>query len=90
MKLSSKQTQILKSYARGFVAVVIPMYMSGVHDWKVLAYAGAAAVIPPALRAMDKNDPAFGLVAEVAQEVLVKKAPAKKAPVKKTVSKKKA
>ena len=76
---------MLKSYLRGFVAAVTPLIAIGEMDWKTLLLAGAAAVIPPAIRALDKNDPAFGIIASVI-ETEIKKV-AKKSPVKKVAKK---
>ena len=73
---------ILKSYARGVVVAVIPLIT--IHETDIWAYAVAvmAGVIAPALRAMDKKDPAFGMVADTLEAEIIKAA-------KKSASKKK-
>ena len=64
MKLSTKQEAIIKSYLRGVLTAVSPLLAIGNKDgWAYLA-AVVAGVIAPALRAIDKNDPAFGVVAD--------------------------
>jgi hypothetical protein len=64
MKLSVKQEAIIKSYLRGVLTAVSPLFAISCKDgWAYLA-AVVAGVIAPALRAIDKNDPAFGLVAD--------------------------
>ena len=65
----NKKTQaMLKSYARGVITAIIPLLT--IRNTDVWAYVAAvvAGVIAPALRSMDKNDPAFGIVAEAAVE----------------------
>ena len=66
MKLSDKQTAILKSYARGVITAVTPLLAVRSTDLRAYVAAVFAGVIAPALRAIDKNDPAFGLVADAA------------------------
>lgn len=76
---------MLKSYIRGFITAITPLIVIGEMDWKTIVLAGLAAVIPPAIRALDKNDPAFGIIASVIETELKKVA--KKSPVKKVVKK---
>ena len=64
MKLSTKQVAIVKSYLRGVLTAVSPLLAISCKDkWAYLA-AVVAGVIAPALRAIDKNDPAFGVIAD--------------------------
>ena len=89
MNVSPKIQAAAASYARAFAVAAVSLYASGVHDTKALAIAAVAAVVGPALRAVNMKDPAFGLVAKVAaakieetaaEEVKkARKAPAKKA-----------
>lgn len=90
----NKKTQaMLASYARSFMAAAIAVYATVGLDWEALGYAGLAAVLPVALRALNKKDPAFGAVAAVAAKEIEKKAAGalKKAAAKpkKTAAKKK-
>lgn len=62
MKLDPKITALLSSYGRSFLAAALAVWSTGNHDIKGLAAAGAAAVLPVLLRAMNPKDPAFGLV----------------------------
>jgi len=63
--MNKKQTDMLKSALRHFAVTAIALYAAGVTDIKALAFATAAAVVGPAIRGIDKSDPAFGLVADV-------------------------
>jgi len=62
--MNPKFAAILKSYARGVLTAVTPLL--AIRSTDVWAYVAAvvAGVIAPALRAIDKNDPAFGVVAD--------------------------
>ena len=62
--MNPKIAFILKSYARGVLTAVAPLL--AIRNTDVWAYVAAvvAGVIAPALRARDKNDPAFGIVAD--------------------------
>ena len=62
--MNNKMQSLLKSYARGVLTAVAPLLTIRCTD--VWAYVAAivAGVIAPALRALDKNDPAFGMVAD--------------------------
>jgi hypothetical protein len=84
--MNKKQTDMLKSALRHFAVTAIALYAAGVTDMKALAFATAAAVVGPAIRGIDKKDPAFGLVADVVSAEIDKLAKAKKkpAPKKKT------
>ena len=62
----------------------------GTHEWLLVANSLWASLVPVALRYVNKNDPAFGVVAQVATQAVTKKLDdaaakpvAKKAPVKK-------
>jgi hypothetical protein len=80
--MNAKQKAVLESYGRSFVVALAASYSSGETELKALTIAGLVAVIGPAIRAINPNDPAFGRVAEVV-EVQLKKA-VKKAPTKKS------
>lgn len=69
---------MLKSYVRGFITAITPLILIGEIDWQTLVLAGLAAVIPPAIRALDKNDPAFGIIASVVEAEIKKVAKATK------------
>lgn len=96
----------LESYLRNLAgqvigAVMIVSQTSGISspldftgaEWLLVANALWASLVPVALRYINKSDPAFGRVAEVAAKEVTKKlstaaASAKKAPAKKTTAKK--
>jgi len=86
---------LLSSYGRSVLASGLALYMAGVTDPKDLWTALVAALAPVAIRALNPNDKAFGILpdAKAVEEALkaakapVKKA-AKKAPVKKAAAKK--
>jgi hypothetical protein len=75
---------LLASYGRSVLGAGLALYMSGVTDPKTLAYSLLAALAPVALRAVNPNDKAFGIlpsasdVGAAVKSVKVKKAPAKK------------
>ena len=81
--MNKKQTDMLKSALRHFAVTAIALYAAGVTDIKALALATAAAVVGPAIRGIDKSDPAFGLVADVVTAEIDKLAKAKKPAAKK-------
>lgn len=85
MELSNKNKAMLASYGRSVLGAVIALYMSGVTDPKDLWAALVAALAPVALRALNPNDKAFGVMpaAKVVEEALK----AVKAPVKKVAKK---
>jgi hypothetical protein len=98
--------QMIDSYLRNLLgqvigAVMIVSQTSGVAspvdfsgaEWLLVANALWASAIPVVLRYANKQDPAFGRIAEVAAVEVTKKlstaaASAKKAPAKKTTAKK--
>ena len=70
--MNEKQLSVVKSACRHFAIAFVIAWQSGAHDWKSLAFAVAAAIVGPALRGIDKNDPAFGRVADIATDYLDK------------------
>jgi hypothetical protein len=77
---------MLASYGRSVLASGLALYMAGVTDPKDLWTALVAAIAPVAIRAINPNDKAFGVLPD-AKEV-EKALKAAKAPVKKAASKK--
>lgn len=59
--IQEKQKKMLLSYARALVATMLTIYASGVHDPTAFLAAVIAAVIPPAIRALDPQDHSFGV-----------------------------
>jgi hypothetical protein len=85
--MEKKHLDMVKSAIRHFAVTAVALYAAGVTDIKALAFATAAAVVGPAIRGIDKTDPAFGLVADVVTAEIDKLAKASKkkaAPKKKT------
>ena len=83
--MNTKLKSALESYARSFVVAAIAVYSAGETDIKAVVIAGLAAIAGPAIRAINPNDPAFGLIADkvdVEIKTLAKKS-AKKAVKKK-------
>jgi hypothetical protein len=82
MKLDQKSIKaMLASYGRSFLAAATAVYATGNSDIKSILIAALASTLPVALRAVNPKDPAFGVVAKVAEDFLAKelaKAPAKK------------
>jgi hypothetical protein len=80
---------ILASYGRSVLGAALALYMSGVTDPKTLAYSLLAAIAPVAIRAINPNDKAFGILPDANEvDVALKKARVKKAPAKKATAKK--
>jgi hypothetical protein len=94
--MNDKQKAMLASYGRSFLAAMTATFMATGGDLfaldtdtlKAILASGIAAVLPVALRYINKQDPAFGKIAEVVAteglKKLTKKAPAKKAVAKKS------
>jgi hypothetical protein len=84
--LNDKTKAMLASYGRSVLGAAIALYMAGVTDPKDLWAALVAAIAPVALRALNPNDSAFGILPdakEVAKALKSVKAPAKKQAAKK-------
>jgi hypothetical protein len=94
---------MLDSYLRNLLGVVLALVTTtmasaglsspldfGIAEWLTVANGVWAAAVPTLLRYVNKKDPAFGLVAEVAAKEVSKKLSeaAKKAPAKKPATKK--
>ena len=94
---------MLDSYLRNLLGVVLALVTTtmasagvaspldfGTAEWLTVANGIWAAAVPTLLRYLNKKDPAFGLVAEVAAKEVSKKLSeaAKKAPAKKATTKK--
>ena len=79
--MSPIMISILKSYARGVLVAITPLLVIGSTDPKAYIAAVGAGVISPAIRSLDKKDPAFGKVADAVDLEINKLA---KASVKKT------
>ena len=83
--MNKKHLDMLKSAIRHFAVTAIALYAAGVTDIKAHAFATGAAVVGPAIRGIDKTDPAFGLIADHVTAEIDKLAKAsKKKPTKKT------
>lgn len=75
---SKKLKAIVASYARTFVAVVTFAVVNGETDIKAILIAGLISVVGPAIRAVNPNDPAFGLIADKVEVELKKASKSKK------------
>jgi hypothetical protein len=81
---------LLSSYGRSVLGAALALYMSGVTDPKTLAYSLLAALAPVALRAINPNDKAFGIMPSASDvEAAVKTVKVKKAPARKKAAPKK-
>ncbi len=86
--MNEKTKALLASYGRSVLASGIALYMAGVTDPKDLWTALVAAVAPVALRAMNPNDKAFGILPDASVvDAALKTAKAPKKVVKKSVKK---
>jgi hypothetical protein len=80
--MNKKQLQnMLASYGRSVLGAASALYLAGVTDPADLAYSLLAALIPVALRAVNPNDAAFGVMpSKEAVEKAAKAAKPMKAP----------
>jgi hypothetical protein len=100
--MNKKMKTMLDSYLRNLLGVALALVSTtmvsaglsspldfGTSEWLTVANGLWAAAVPTLLRYINKQDPAFGLVAEVAAKEVSKKLSeaAKKAPAKKTAKK---
>lgn len=53
--------EILKSYARSVTVAIMPLLAMNEDRWQAYLFAALAAMLGPAIRAVDVNDPAFGI-----------------------------
>lgn len=60
MVIKEAHKQVLLSYARAALAAVLAVAWAGETDPTNLLKAGLAAVVPPLIRWLNPNDPAFG------------------------------
>jgi hypothetical protein len=65
--LNDKTKAMLASYGRSVLASGLALYMAGVTDPKDLWAALVAAIAPVALRAINPNDKAFGVLPDAAE-----------------------
>lgn len=70
--MNKKNKSMLASYARSFVVAGLAVYSAGETDARSIVLAGVIAIIGPIIRAANPNDPAFGMVADVAEKEIKK------------------
>lgn len=58
--LNENNKKMLASWVRSFIGAGLAVYMTGNHEVKDIATAGAAALLPVLMRWLNPNDPAFG------------------------------
>jgi hypothetical protein len=96
--MNAQQKAMLESYGRSFLAAMTATFMATGGDLfaldadtlRAILASGIAAILPVALRYINKKDPMFGRIAEAIAAEGMKKLTEKKAPTKKAVAKKKA
>jgi hypothetical protein len=101
--MNKEMKTMLDSYLRNLLGVLLALVTTtmagagvsspldfGTAEWLTVANGLWAAAVPTLLRYLNKKDPAFGLIAEVAAKEVSKKLSeaAKKAPAKKATTKK--
>jgi hypothetical protein len=60
LKITTKDKAMLASYARSLVGALMAVYSTGSTDLTDYAKGAIAAIIPPIMRWVNKNDQAFG------------------------------
>ena len=79
MYLKRKDIDKLKSALRHFVLTTAGIWVvSPDANVQALLVGAVAGIVGPAIRGIDKNDPAFGKIADGVTEAVVKKMKAKK------------
>jgi hypothetical protein len=59
-KITNKDKAMVASYVRSLIGALIAVYSTGTTDPTNYAKGAMAAIIPPLLRWVNKNDPGFG------------------------------
>lgn len=72
--LKKEHQDMLKSWAKVFLAATTALWLSGETDFDAIVKAGVAAVIPLVITWLDPTDYRFGRMKEVAKPVKVVKA----------------
>lgn len=63
--MDKKTLDKVKSFVRHFAITAVAVYtVNPDADWKAVIAGAVAGVVGPTIRAIDKNDPAFGKVAD--------------------------
>lgn len=70
--MNKKLKNVLASYIRSFLVAIATAYSMGATEPQDILIAGLIAVAGPAIRAIDKNDNSFGIVADVVDVELKK------------------
>lgn len=60
VRIPERDRRMLASWARSFLCGALTLWATGNNDPRALFTAGLAAVVPPILRWLNPNDPAFG------------------------------
>lgn len=60
MKIKEEYKQVAFSYARSALGAVLAVWWAGETSASALLKAGLVAVVPPLIRWLNANDPAFG------------------------------
>lgn len=60
MFIEPRHKALIASYARSVLAAVLAVVATGATGWDDIAKAAAAAALPPIIRWLNPNDPAFG------------------------------
>jgi len=72
--LKKEHQDMLKSWAKVFLAATTALWLSGETDFDAIVKAGVAAIIPLVITWLDPTDYRFGRMKEVAKPVKVAKA----------------
>lgn len=77
--LKKEHQDMLKSWAKVFLAATTALWLSGETQFDAIVKAGVAAVIPLVITWLDPTDYRFGRMKEVAKPIKAAKAPKKPA-----------
>lgn len=69
--MNPKMKAIIESYVRAFIVALGVAYSDGFTGIEELLIAAAIAVVGPAIRSINKNDPSFGVVADTVENAII-------------------
>jgi hypothetical protein len=85
--LSNNLGAVVKSYLHGLIVTEVTLAINGEKDWRFYGIAALVSFVLPLIRAYDKNDPVFGLVADTLEAKVEAAAPVAKTDAEKQATK---
>lgn len=85
--LLNNPAAVAKTYVHGLLVSEVTLAINGEKDWRFYGVAALVSFVLPIVRAFDKTDPIFGLVADTLEAKVEAAAPVAKTDAEKTVTK---